>query len=142
MVWEAFLCQWVGVGLTNGSKVILQLAGNYPESNMVGLRVGSLANEEVFLVLLALRSFLSIPRRHFKQDFHQCGCLSLFCSKAKHSSALCHVSLLQLGKYLPGSLPGTSPPPPPFLANSAVNVSNFFERRELVSVRVEIVLVR
>ena len=69
MVWEAFLCQWVGVGLTNGSKVILQLAGNYPESNMVGLRVGSLANEEVFLVLLALRASLSVPRRHFRQDF-------------------------------------------------------------------------
>ena len=36
---------------------------------MVGLQVGSLADEEVLLVLLALKSSLSVPRRHFRQDF-------------------------------------------------------------------------
>ena len=100
-----FLCRQVDVGLPNGSDGILQLAGNFPESYMVGLRVGSLANEEVLLVLLELRPYLSVPRRHIKQEFHQHGSLSLFRSNSKHSSGLCHVSLLQLGKYFPGPLP-------------------------------------
>ena len=108
-----FIFRRVDVGLPNGSKGILQLAGNFPESTMVGLRVGSLANEEVLSVLLALMPSLSVPRCHFKQNFHQRGRLSLFRSNSKHSSGLCRVSLLQSGKYLPRSLLGTSPPPPP-----------------------------
>ena len=63
-------------------------------------------------------------------------------SNSKESSGVCQFSLLQLGKYFPGALTVTSPPPPPFLANAAVNVSTFLERRELVSARVAIVLVR
>ena len=137
-----FLCWRINVGLSNGSDSILKLAGNFPESTMVGLRVGSLAKEEILSVLLALMPSLSVPHSHFKQDFHQHGSMYLFCSISKHSYGLCHVSLLQLGQYLPGSLPVTSPPPPPFLANVAVNVSTFFERRLLVSVMVAIVMVR
>ena len=132
----------VAVGLLDGSDGILHLAGNFPESAVVVLRVGSLASEGLLLVLLALRPSLSVSRRHFKQDFHQRGRLSLFRSNSNRSSGLCHVSLLQLGQYFPGSLPGTSPPPSPFLANSTVKVSTFFERRVLVSVRVVIVMVR
>ena len=56
----------VYVGLTYGSNGILHLACNSPESTVVGLRVGSLANEDVLLALLALRPSLSIPRRNFK----------------------------------------------------------------------------
>ena len=119
----------VNVGLPAGSDSILHLAGNFPESTVVVLWVGSLVNEEVLLVLLALRASLSVPRRHFRQELHQRGRLSLFRSNLKHSSGLCHVSLLQLGQYFPGSLPGTSTPPPPFLANAAVKVSTFFDRR-------------
>ena len=132
----------VDVGLPDVSEGILRLAGNFPESTVVGLRVGSLANEEVLLVLLALRPSLSVPHCNFNQDFHQCGHLYLFRYNSNHSSGLCHVSLLQLGKYFPGYLPGTSTPPPPFLANAAVNVSTFFEMRAVVSVRVAIVMVR
>ena len=33
----------VDVGMPNGSGGILHLAGNFPESTLVGLRVGSLA---------------------------------------------------------------------------------------------------
>ena len=87
--------QRVNVGLPDGSDGILHLAGNLPESTVVGLRVGILANEEVLLVLLALRASLSVPRRHFRQDFHQRGRMSLFFSNSKHASGLCHVSLLQ-----------------------------------------------
>ena len=134
-----FLCWRVDVGLPNRSEGIL---GSFTEITMVGLRVGSLANKELLLVLLALRPSLSVPRCHFKQDFHQRGHFYLFHSNSKHLSGLCHVYLLQLGKYFPGSLPGTSPLPTPFLANAAVNVSTFLKRREMVSVRVEIVLVR
>ena len=134
--------RWVGVVLLAGREGILHLAGNVPESNVVVLWVGSLSNEEVLSVLLALRASLSVPRRYFRKDFYQRGCFSLFRFNSKHLSGLCHVSCLQLGQYLPGSLPGTSPPPPPFLANAAVNVSTFFERRELVSVRVAIVMVK
>ena len=129
------------MGLPNGSDGILKLAGNFPQSTVVGLRVGSLPNEEVLLVLLALRPYLSAPRCHFKHDFHQRGRFPLFHSNSKQSSDLCHVSLLQLGQYFPGSLAGTSPPPPPFLSNAYVNVSTFFKRRALVSVRVKIVMV-
>ena len=71
---------WVNVGLPKGSDGILHLAGNFPESTVVGLQVGSLANEEVLLVLLALRPSLSVPSLHFRQDFHQRGRLYLFCS--------------------------------------------------------------
>ena len=39
------------------------------------------------------------PRHHFRQDFHQRRCLSLFRSNSKHSYGLCCVSLLQLGQY-------------------------------------------
>ena len=53
----------VDVGLPNAIDGILHLAGNLPESTVVGLQVGRLANEEVFSVLLALRPFLSVPRR-------------------------------------------------------------------------------
>ena len=133
---------WVNVGPPGGSEGMLHLEGNLPEITVVGLRVGSLANEEVLLVLLALRPSLSVPRRHSNQEFHQRGCLSLFRYNSKHSSGLCHISLLQLGQYFTGSLPGTSPLPPTFLANTAVNVSKSFERRVLVSVRVEIVMVK
>ena len=116
------------VGLPNVSDVILYFVRNVTESTVVGLQVGSLTNEEVLSVLLALRPSLSIPRRHFKQDFHQRGRLSLFRSNSKHSSSLCcHVSLLQLGQYFSGSLPDTSPSPPLFLANATVRVSIFFE---------------
>ena len=59
----------VNVGLTDCSDGILHRTGNFPESTVVGLRVGSLANEEVLSVLLALRPSLSVPRRHFRQDF-------------------------------------------------------------------------
>ena len=109
---------------------------------MVGLRVGSLANKEVFLVLLALRDSLYVPRCNFRQDFNQRGRLCLFQSNSKHSSGLCHVYLLYLGQYFPGFLLGTSTPPPPFLANPAVNVYTFFEMRALLSVRLKIVVVR
>ena len=68
----------VDVGLLAGSDGILHLAGNWPEITVVGLRVGSLFNKEVFLVLLELRASLSVPRRHFRHAFHQHGCLSLF----------------------------------------------------------------
>ena len=106
------------------------------------LRVGcGLINKEVLSVLLALRPSLSVPRRHFKQDLHQHGRLSLFFSNSKKSSGFCQVYLLQLGQYFPDLLSFTSPPSPPFLANYAVNVSILFKRRELVSVRVTIVLV-
>ena len=132
----------IDVGPPGGSKSMLHLEGNLPESTVVGLQVVSLANKGVLSVLLALSPSLSFPRRHSKQDFYQHGCLSLFRSNSKHSSGFCHVSLLQLGQYFPGSLPVTSPPPPPFLANTAVNVSTFFERRALVSVWVAIVKVR
>ena len=132
----------VDVGLPVGRDGILHLAVNFPEITVVGLRVGSPDNEEVLLVLLALGPSLSVPRRHFKQDLHQRGCFSLFRSNSKHSSGLCHISLFQLGQYLPGSLPGTSPPLPPFLSNVAVNVSTFFERQALVSVSVALVIVR
>ena len=138
-----FLCWRVDSGLPNGSKAIIKLSGNFPKSAMVGLRVGcGLINEELLSVLLALRPSISVPRRNFKKDFHQRGSLSLFFSNSKQLSGLCQVSPLQLGQYLPGTLPVTSPLPPPFLANSAVNISTLFERRELVSVRVAIVLVR
>ena len=89
----------VDVGLPAGSGGIIHLAGNFPESTVVGLRVGSLANEEVLLVLLVLRASLSVPRLHSRQDFHQRGKLYLFRSNSKHLSGLCHVSLLQLRKY-------------------------------------------
>ena len=98
----------VNVGLPYGSNGILHLEGNLTESTVVGLRAGSLANKGVLSVLLALRPSLSVPHCHFKQYFHQRGCLSLFRSNSNHSSNLCHVSLLQLGQYFPGSLPGTS----------------------------------
>ena len=68
----------VDVGLPYGSDGILHLAGNLEERTVIGLRVGSLANEELLLVLLALRPSLSVPRCHFKQYFHQRICLSLF----------------------------------------------------------------
>ena len=60
-------CQ-VYVGLPDVSNGILHLAGNWPESTVVGLRVGSLANEEVLSVLIGLRASLSVPHRHFRQD--------------------------------------------------------------------------
>ena len=91
-----FLCWQVDSGLPNVSKGILHLADNFPEINMVGLRVGcGLTNEEVLLVLLALRPSLSVPRPHFKQDFRQRECLPLLRSNSKHSSSLWHVSLLK-----------------------------------------------
>ena len=68
----------VDVGLPYVSNIILHLAGNFTESTVVGLRLGSLANEGVLSLLLALRPFLSIPRLCFKQDFPQRGRLSLF----------------------------------------------------------------
>ena len=132
----------VNVELPSGRDGILHLAGNSTESNVVGLWVGSLANKEVLLVLLALRACLFIPCRHFSQDFHQRGRLSLFRSNSKHSSGLCHVSLLQLGQYFPGSLPGTSTPPPTFLSNDAVRVSTFSARQVFMSVRVATMMVR
>ena len=138
-----FLCWRVDSGLPNVSKGIIKLAGTLPEIVMVGLQVGcGLINEEILSVLLALRRSISVPRRHFKQDFHQHKRLSLFLSNSKQSSSLFQVSLLQLRQYLLGILLITSTLPPPFLANSAFKVSTFFERRELVSVRVAIVLVR
>ena len=91
--------QWVNVGLPAGSNGILHLSGNFPESTVVGLRVGSLANEEVLSVLLVLRAYLSVPRCHFRQYFHQRGHVSSFRSNLKHSSGLCHVSILQLGQF-------------------------------------------
>ena len=72
-----FFCRRVDVVLQNGSDGILQLAGNFIESNVVGLRVGSLATEEVLSVLVALRPYLFVPRRNLKQDFHQRGPLTL-----------------------------------------------------------------
>ena len=96
---------------------------------MVGLRVGcGLINEEVLSVLLALRTSLSVPRRLFKKYFRQRGCLSLFFFNANQFSGVCQVSLLQLGQYLPGLLPVTSPSPPPFLANSAVKRFHFLQK--------------
>ena len=81
--------RWVvDLGLPNGSDGILHLEGNFPESTVVGLRVRSLANEEILSVLLALRPSISVPRPHFKQDFHQHGRLSLFRSNSKYSSGL------------------------------------------------------
>ena len=67
----------VDIGLTDGSNGLLHLAGNLPEITVVGLRVASLAYEGVLLVLIALKPSLSFPHLHFKQDFHQCGRLSL-----------------------------------------------------------------
>ena len=125
-----FLCWQVDSGLPNGSRGILKLAGKLTESVMVGLWVGcGLINKELFSVLLALRTSLFVPRCHFKQDFHQRGRLSSFISNSKKSLDMCQVSLFQLGQYLPEPLLVTSPPPPPFLANTAVNISTFFERR-------------
>ena len=109
---------------------------------MVRLQVGSLSDEEVLLVLLELKASLSVPRCHFRQDFHQRGRLSLLFSNSKHASGLCHVSLFQLGQCFPGPLPGTSTPPPPFLVNASIKVTTFFARRVLVSVRAAIVMVR
>ena len=63
----------VNVGLPYGRNGTLQLAGNFLESTVVGLRVGSLANEEVLSVLLTLRASLSVPHCNFRQDFHQRG---------------------------------------------------------------------
>ena len=116
MLLEPMRC--VNVGLLSGINGILYLAGNWPESTVVGLQVGSLYDEEVLLVLLALKAYLSVPHRHFRQVFHQRGRLSLLLSNSKHASGLCHVYLLQLGQYFPGPLSGTSTPPPPFLANA------------------------
>ena len=127
---------WVDVGLPDSSNGIIHLAGNWPESTVVGLRVGSLANKEVLLVLLALRASLYVTRCHFRQDFHQRGRFSLFLSNSKHVSGLCHVFLLQWGQCFTGPLPGTSTPPPPFLSNASVNVSTFFARQALLSVGV------
>ena len=78
----------VDAGLPAGSDSIIQLVVNFPESTVVVLRVGSLANEELLSVLLALRASLSVPRHHFRQDFHQRGRLSLFRFNSKHSSGL------------------------------------------------------
>ena len=134
--------RWVDLVLSDGSNGIINLTGNLPENIVVGLRVGSLAKEGVFLVLIALRPSLSVPHRHIRLDFHQRGRFSILRSNSKHSSGLCHVYLFQFGQYLLGSLQGTSPPPPPFLTNAVVNVSTFFERRVLVLVGLAIVMVR
>ena len=93
-------------------------------------------------VLLALTPSLSVPRRHFRQNFQWHGRLSLFFFNSKHVYGLCHVSIFQLGQCIPGPLLGTSTPPPPFLANASVKFSTFFARRALVSARVAIVMVR
>ena len=58
--------QRVDLGLPGGSEGILHLVGNFPETTVVGLRVGSLDNKGVLSVILALRPSLSAPRRHFK----------------------------------------------------------------------------
>ena len=76
--------RWVDVGLPADSKGIFHLAGNWPENTVVGLQVGSLANGGVLLVLLALRPSLSVPHRHFRQDFQWHGRMYLFFSKNVH----------------------------------------------------------
>ena len=76
-----FLCWDVDSRLPNGSKGIIKLAGDLKDSEMVGLQVGcGLINKELLSLLITLRPSLSIPRRHFKQDFHQCRRLYLFFS--------------------------------------------------------------
>ena len=125
-----FLSWLVDWGLPNGSGGILKLVGNLTESDTVWLWVGhGLTNKELLSVLIALRPSLSVPCRHFKQDFHQLRNLSLFLSNSKHYSGVCHVSLFQLGKYFSVPLSVTYPPPPTFLANSAVNIYTFFKRQ-------------